>query len=101
MSLYCNICQNIKLNTNHICPAQWIIWPLGADEGSARVIYADDAQAAAEKWAKSEDEQGDYTIIKAGEDRCWVRKNGSDDKPVLFDITAESCPKYTASEATK
>jgi DNA topoisomerase VI subunit B len=59
-------------------------------------VYAIDAETAAEEYAENSDCENDYTIIRNGEAEIWVRD--PENNIVVFDITSESVPQYSATE---
>lgn len=67
----------------------------------ASSVRACDHEQAAQKWAEERDQEGDYSIIGDGEHGpVWVRLE-SEEAFKIFNIFAESCPSYSASEVTK
>lgn len=60
------------------------------------VVWATDAESAAEKFAEDYDSNGDYTIIKNGSGEVWVID--VDDNQTKWSIEAESVPEYRAYE---
>lgn len=105
MSLYCPTCHEYMGVRQHRCKQRqrWKVTDslrdgkLDFEWCAAMLIFADDAQEAAEKFCKQADEGGDYTFITYGEcERVYVQPEGGGDVTV-WHVTAEDEPVYTAS----
>jgi len=66
------------------------------DDGS---VYAVDVRHAAEKWAATEDANGDYAIV--GGSAARVRLTAEDGTVTEFIVQGESEPVYTARLVVK
>ena len=92
---WCRVC-NGYLYENHRCPLKYRVWnPENGDEEDGALLYAQDHEEAAEKWAELEDQYGDYCIVGGSEVTVKVRLGGEQDIQE-FCVTGESVPMYHA-----
>ncbi len=87
-----------RLKTYQVLSIQWY---RNEDWSEASEVMAQDHEDACTKWAQEDDEEGDYTIIREGSHGpVLVRElTEAGDAPIRkFNIFAESCPTYSASE---
>lgn len=86
---------------SHRCPPAFLVWNAeeGLTEEDATVIYAYDAELAAEEWAEEDDaNSADYCILKGSEPTVFVKEQGSEAPPKKFRVTGEAVPQYHATE---
>lgn len=69
------------------------------EDGNWSDVYAQDAEAAAEKFAEDSDSDGDYTIVRRGSGDVWVRD--CENNVTCWSIEAESVPTYNATEVKR
>ncbi len=83
----------------HSRPPRWDVWhndPFYGRE-DAETVYAVDAEEAARKWGESYDSDGDYSLLGGAEIEVFVAKR-DDPKTVLYSVSGESIPVYSATE---
>src|SRR4029077_3171230 len=73
-----------------------IPWRDQIDRESLHVVWARDAESAAERYAELYDSDGDYTIIKHGEGEIWILDE--DNVQTKWSIEAYQEPVYRAYE---
>lgn len=80
----------------HKCPSQWDVWEQGEKRGDHSPVYGDDAQDAAEQYARRSDtDSAEYDFMKYGgavtvapvDDGCAAER---------FFVEGESVPEYHA-----
>lgn len=91
----CNHWMLSALSIPHVCPPRWTV---AFDDGSRLVVvFADDAEQAAEIWAAEDDaESGDYEIV--GGKTALVHVSDSDGNRYRVLVSGESVPQYSARE---
>lgn len=71
---FCTTCDEYAYGPGHQCPPTWNVWPEGQEEElnpkHAWVLFADDAEAAALKFADEHSDDGPWT------DNLFVRMVG-------------------------
>lgn len=103
MGSYCASCGEWMNYRTHRCKQKWHVTEYLNDgkldfERSGTLVYADDAEEAAENYSRTSDEGGDYTIIgNGGCDKLYVRAVEGGEVTV-WSIQAEAEPKYYAHQ---
>ena len=69
-------------------------------EADHDVVYAHDAEAAAEKWAEESDGQGDYAIVAGDAEVVKVRPRDAGGAWETWTVSGETVPQYHASKGT-
>lgn len=59
-------------------------------------VYGRDAEDIVQAWAQRYDSDGDYTIVRGGEEEVWVRDG--DGNVTRWKVTGESVPSYHATQ---
>ena len=100
----CTTCGEYGFTDTHTCDPQWLVLDLdNSDRGwdEAAVIYAADADSAAEKWAYREDrDSAEYSIVRGQPATVRVRPVGPVEvASVLLIVSGEAVPTYHAEAA--
>jgi hypothetical protein len=102
----CPMCKAYLWTDTHQCPPAWLVWLVDEAIDDAQTIYASRAESAAELWAARYDSDGDYEIVGGKSLRVFVRsavldeaRTYEDTAPVLFEVSGETVPSYTATVA--
>jgi hypothetical protein len=92
----CEICGEFDwfptgLSGGHKCPPKWFVRDADSDRDSEKVVYAGDAEAAAEKYAEETMDSMDYSsgltviVINAEEtEQSWI------------DVEVEAVPSFSS-----
>jgi hypothetical protein len=95
---FCDKCDAFLYSTNiHSCSPAWEVLIddyHGDDDGM--IVYAYDAETAAEIAVQKWDAQGDYICV--GGEEITVRVIGADKSVKKFVVTGQSTPSYYATE---
>ena len=99
-------CKNCR--THHwegeACFPEWLVWceEDGEDCQDARIVHAQDAQSAAERWAELDDsESSDYRIVSGSDvvvhviERVHSEAGGEAER---WTVCGESVPEYRANK---
>lgn len=97
----CPMCKAYLWTDTHQCPPAWLVWLVDEAIDDAQTIYASRAESAAELWARRYDSDGEYEIVGGKSLRVFVRSAVApeDEAPVLFEVSGETVPSYTATVA--
>jgi hypothetical protein len=97
----CETCGEWAFLDRHVCPPSWRVWEPDQGESrydGARIIYARDAEQAAEKWAALEDwegAEGNIAMDKHHPQVCVARTGGGEIS--RFEIRGEMVPEYRSA----
>lgn len=97
---YCPICGEYKYNERHACQP---LFGVRCDENHGPdewvEIRAFDAEAAAEKWAEREDQNGDYLIVGQRSTPTVEVRDGTGEI-TRWQVSGEAVPAYYAKAVT-
>lgn len=92
---WCPVCGDFSPSVHHRCPPKWSVQPEDGD--SPHVVFADDAEEAAEKWAAWEDHHSAEYSIVGGRDEPTVAVTPIDGgETKRFKLSGEAVPHYHA-----
>lgn len=88
----------------HTCPPRWQVYEEGYHAGwdDARIVYARQADEAAERYAQESDEGGDYDIVGGrSTPLVHVRLDGDEGEGHAYFVEGEAVPQYRARLKTQ
>ena len=100
----CTICDHFGFTDTHRCPPLWECAIEEPGEPYWQEVCARDRETAAEKFAESYDNDGDYTIIQAGDGGdtvVLVREPEKPDTVKRLHVWGEMVAHYNAEELTQ
>ena len=93
----CNICKEYYFSDKHYCGTKYEIWT--DEEGDSReygsCYYGQNAENAAEKWAKNYNEDGDYSLMN--EEKIVIVLNTETNQEIKVVVSAEPDIYYSSN----
>jgi hypothetical protein len=98
---FCSTCGNFEMS-DHKCPPVWLVWEAENQTASdAILLYAADAQRAAERWAELEDvRSAEYSIVAGRSTPTLCVRLSPDGSIEKFEVQGRSEPVYSARKVS-
>lgn len=89
---YCETCKEWKFGSGHVCPPAWLVYRDGYEEAEdASVVYAKDAEGAAEKYIEANFSKWDYPAFEV----IYAKDQFNGDW-IKCEVVVEAVPNFIA-----